>query len=516
MKHLDQRRFSVTLIGAILALCFNTADLAAQTPLLFVESYNKLLEMKKVAINVDYRIEGRISSKAPNRLTLQKCSQVFLPAQGETFGKPPAKHGVVEIFGRLQVVDRKRVIVVSSIRFHSDDAIRYELKKKALRRDNSEDWFNLAKWAGKRAEFYEDKVLRERTIEANRRGIELQRRTLPDVNATTLLALAKKAADLKLPDSIRLQFVHEAHRTTWEELQKTKRPDMKLLLDALKQQLPGVTERLPTPQPELEKTYRANPVSVYRQADEKARKKLHRIFYSDVLLASILQTAEADGDNGFAIADRVDETLPEQHELAERQREQEMKTRLSNIDRLTRQEMLDLADRFRRRKQPAKADEAVKKWLKATESQFRKEGPIGLLKAADEYIDLLEDRDKGVALLKEAYKLSPESERITERLTQLDYRLDDGEWVPIGDVKKRLETPIQKATREGRVIKGMTATQVRGVLGIATSVTRIATAGQVSELWIYGESNATRITVHLLRRTPRSPFTAVRVAQVSP
>ena len=500
----------------MLTLSFNTADLSAQTPLLFVETYNKLLEMKKVAINVDYRIEGRISSKAPNRLTLQKCSQVFRPAKGETFGKPPARHGVVEIFGRLQVVDRKRVIVVSSIRFHSDDVIRYEMKKNALRRNNPDDWFGLAKWAAKRAKFYEDKVLRERTIEANRHGIELQRKTLPKVNATTLLALAKKAADLNLPDPIRLQFVHEAHRTTWDEMQKTKRPDMTLLLNALKNQLPGVTDRLPTPQPELEKTYRKNPVAVYRQADEKARKKLHRIFYSDVLLASILQTAEADGNNGFNIADRIDEMLPEQHELAERQREREMKERLANIDRLTRQEMLDLADRFRRRKQPAKADEAVKKWLKATESQFRKEGPIGLLKAADEYIDLLEDRDKGVALLKEAYKLSPEAERIAERLTQLDYRLDDGEWVPIGDVKKRPETPIQKAIREGRVIKGMTAPQVRSVLGNATSVTRIATAGKISELWIYGERNATRITVHLLRRTPRSPLTAVRVAQVSP
>jgi hypothetical protein len=139
-----------------------------------------------------------------------------------------------------------------------------------------------------------------------------------------------------------------------------------------------------------------------------------------------------------------------------------------------------------------------------------------LLKAADEYIDLTEDRDKGVALLKEAYNLSPDSERIAERLTQLDYRLDDREWIPKRDVKKRPETPIQKAIREGRVIKGMTASQVRSVLGMATSVARIATAGQISELWIYGERNATRITVHMLRRTPRSPLTAIRVAQVSP
>jgi hypothetical protein len=514
MRGIDPRRISLTLIAAALAGWFNTA--AAQTPLLFVEAYNALLEKKEGAVNVDYRIEGRISSIAPNLLKLQKCSQLFRPAKGETFGKPPSQRGVVELFGRLQVVNRKRVIVVSSIRFLDDDLRMYELKQKALRRNMPDDWYKLARWAGRRAEFYDDDLLRKRTIEANRHGIELQRKQLADVNPAALLALAKKAADLKLPGGVRQQFVHEAHRTTWDRMQKTKRPDRTLLLDALKNQLPGVTERLPTPQPELETIYRQNPLGVYRQSDDKARRKLHRIFYSDVLLASILQTAETDGSSGFDIADRIDKLLPEQHALAERQRERELNDRLAHVDRLTRHEMLDLADRFRRRKHSKAADEAVNKWLKANETQLRKEGPIGLMNAAEEYMDLLEDREKGVALLKEAYKLSPESERIAERLTQLEYRLVDGEWIPAGEVKERPLDPFQKAIREGRVIEGMTAIQVRSVLGIATSVTRIATAGQISELWIYGERNATRITVHLVRRTPRSPLTAVRVAQVSP
>jgi len=255
---------------------------------------------------------------------------------------------------------------------------------------------------------------------------------------------------------------------------------------------------------------------VYLQADEKTRRKLHRIFYGDVLLASILRAANRKGSDGFVIADLIDNALPERHGLAELQRERELKERLAHVDRLTRPEMLDLADRFRRKKQPDKADETVANWLKATEKQLRTEGPVGLMRAAEEYIDLLEDEEKAIELLKEAYKLSPESERISERLTQLEYRLQDGEWIPAKLVKERLETPIQKAIRAGRVIEGMTATQVRRTLGAATSVTRIATSGQVSELWIYGEPSGSRITIHLLRRTPRSPLTAIRIAQVSP
>ena len=94
--------------------------------------------------------------------------------------------------------------------------------------------------------------------------------------------------------------------------------------------------------------------------------------------------------------------------------------------------------------------------------------------------------------------------------------MEVGEGLQDGEVKGRPLDPVQRGIGEGRVNEGLTAIPVRSVLGIATSVTRIATAGQISELWIYGERNATRITVHLVRRTPRSPLTAVRVAQVSP
>lgn len=496
-------------------LSVSAVSATAQTPLLFVETFNKLAEDGEVAVGVDYRIEGRISSIAPNLLKLQKCPQVFRPSAGESFGKPPDNRAVVELFGQLKKQGQKTVFVVSTLRFLRDDANAYELRRKAVRRDEPSDWYKLGTWAGRRGEFYDDNEMRTRSDEANRKGIELERRLLTDVTSGALLKLAQKAADLKLADRLRLELVHEAHRLTWEILAQQKQPGIEPFLQTVKQ-LPGATERLPTPQPELEKKYRDRPVVIYRESDSKARRKLHRIFYGDVLLESIRQTAARDGSDGFVVADRIDAALPERNVLAEQYRSRELNDRLTNVDRLTRPEMLDLADRFRRREQTEKADKAVTKWLDATETELRKEGPAGLMRVAEEYIDLREDKQKAAKLLMEAYKLSPESERISQRLNEIGYRLQDDEWFPAQLAKNRPEDPIQKAIREGRVIAGMTAEQVRSTLGAATSVTRVATVGQVSELWIYGGTNSSRITVHLLRRSPGSPLTAIRVAQVSP
>ena len=74
----------------------------------------------------------------------------------------------------------------------------------------------------------------------------------------------------------------------------------------------------------------------------------------------------------------------------------------------------------------------------------------------------------------------------------------------------------ERAVREGRVVPGMRAEDVRSVIGGPTSRTRIATIGQVSELWVYGERGTSRLTVRLLRRSPRAELTVVGVSKVAP
>ena len=66
-------RAAAVFFAAVSFVSLSAMSATAQTPLLFVETFNNLAEDGEVAVGVDYRIEGRISSIAPNLLKLQKC-----------------------------------------------------------------------------------------------------------------------------------------------------------------------------------------------------------------------------------------------------------------------------------------------------------------------------------------------------------------------------------------------------------------------------------------------------------
>ena len=515
-----KHRRTLTLLAAAVLFWSDTSQSAAQSSPLFIESFNRLLADGDTALGVNYKLEGRLSSISGSLLKLKKCSLRFRPSAGEKFAKFRNRK-VVEIFGKLEKQRGKTVFVVSHLNYLASELETFRVKKSVIQNGKPQDWYLLAQWIGRRAKFYDDPQLRAPVVEANRKGLELERNNLKDDTPDAVLALAKKSADLKLPDADRMQYVHEAYRIRWGLLRNSKQPKMKeakivKLLDDMVGRLPGSSDRLPTPQPDLEKKYHGDPLAVYRSADKTARKKVHRIFYSEVMLASILRVAAADGSNDLEIAKKLEQTLPELHTLAASYRDRGLAYRLKRGDSLTRPEMLELAEIFRRRKQPLEAQQSVAKWLKALETQSRKEGPVGLMRVAEEYIDLLEDKQRAVKLLQEAYALSPEAEQISSRLKQLGFQRHEGRWIPLKQFNAIPEEPLRKAIRVGRVVVGMTAKQVESTLGAPTATTRIVTAGQLSELWIYGERSASRLTVHLLRTTRRSDLKAIRISQVAP
>ena len=506
----------IKMLMMAIALCrLLERESAAQSPAMFVGSFNRLLSEKKTALGVDYTVEGRFSSTSSHLLRLKHCPISFRPAKGETFSKAAPDNRVAELFGQLQVLDGQTVFVVKRLRLLANDVDRYQLRKTTIRSNKPDDWYRLGKWASRRAAFYNDEELLARADEANSRGIDLERRNVPPDNPDRLLSLAKKAVELNLPDLIRSEYFHEACRMRWAQAQTEKKPKLQDLLEQMARDLAGCREQLRTPQPELERKYEADPLSVFQLADASVRRKLCRIFFRQVTLASILQGAKSDGSNGFDVAAKINQQLPEQHSLAERYRDRELSVKLSQVARLTRPEMLRLSEQFRRRNQPKQSRLTLKNWLLSIEQQFREEGPVGLMRAAEEYIELLEDESQAVRLLLEAYKLSPESKRVAEMLTRLGYRLKNGQWL----AKDRVTVPkyfAEKAIRQGRVVAEMTSQQVRMTLGVPASITRVATSGQLSELWVYGERGTSRLVIYFLRRTPRSELKAVRISQIQP
>jgi hypothetical protein len=265
-------------------------------------------------------------------------------------------------------------------------------------------------------------------------------------------------------------------------------------------ELPGCTTPLKPDQAKLGAEYLRNPLKMYEAAEDASRKRLHRALYAEIMRTAILLRAQPDGSNGTQIAAEFDALGPEFRGIGESYREKELELRISRVQNATRQEVIQLADELRQKKRAEKAREILEAWLKLREARLRKDGPTGLVQAADDYESLIDDRNTASRLLVEAYEIDSSSEEISRRLKHLGYQLKDRRWLSQTEAQAVPSDPIQAALREGRVVAGMTSEQVRKALGAPDAVTRIASSNEVNELWAYNNAGKTRLVVHIQRR----------------
>lgn len=512
---------------------------AGAVPTHSVESFNGLKSRWQnfAETGITLKVEGRRGFFARTLLRFRNCELSFRPKSGTEFPKLSGTGRNIEVLGRLEKRNGELEFVVEQLTERPSDLETFQIKQGDIRSDEPDEWYSLGDWAARRAAFYKDEALKQKAEEAYRKGIAGERRQLAEGDVDGLMRLAAKAARLNLPDSLRLEFLHEAYQLRWEALQKAP-PDSpgrsagtgnapttgktqtaaQELARQLADDLPGCRQPLESPLSELRKKYWDNPLTVYRTANDETRRQLHRMFYCEIVLKEILKQAKADGSNGFDIAQAIDRQVPERHALAETYRKRELDFKLARVETDSRQQVLQLAEQFRRRHEPQKARQAVKQWLDAKAKRVREEGPAGLVKIADEYEELLDDQETAAKLLMEASRQIPNSEEIAAKLNRLGYRRADGQWISDEALEKRPPDPVQRAVREGRVVAGMTPEQVRKALGAPTSTTRIATAGRISEVWSYGERGTSRLAIHFLRRSAETTQDAqvVGISQIKP
>jgi len=456
-------------------------------------------------------LEGRYSLYSTNLIKFNNCELSFRPSKKLVRPRGPSK--TIEVSGQIAKDGGRLYFSFDRIRGLPSDIETVRLRQTQFRNPNPEDWYALADWARNRAKFYDDKQLASEAESAYVNGIHLERRQLKHNLPAQLLRLAEQAAKFQLPESLRLEFLHEAHYLSWQELREVRKDTAKLI-ERVAKDLPGSTVPLKTAQPQMQESYFKAPVSVYRKSDEQQRNLLHRMFYGRVVLEHILNTAEPDGSNGFKTAQLIDQRLAEMHELAESYRDRELDYRLSNVANASRRDMSDLTDQFRSRNNEQKARETVANWMTAREQLLRKEGPEGLLQLAQEYLEIMKDPQTAAKLLMEADKKLPDAKEIVARLDRLGYVKVNGQWENKQQLEIRPENEIDRAMREGIVVVGMTAKQVRKTLGGPNSIARIATEGKIAEVWIYGERNSSLLVIQLVRRIQRPQAKVVGISQV--
>ena len=136
---------------------------------------------------------------------------------------------------------------------------------------------------------------------------------------------------------------------------------------------------------------------------------------------------------------------------------------------------------------------------------MRQDGALGLMQLADEYLALLQDERKAVAVLVEANKLDPAFADVLEKFKSLGYVNAGGTWIKANpsaapDPAATMDQPVP-----GTVAKGMNAVAARNAMGgRPSSFARVLTKKGASEVWSYGQPGTSRLII-LLEGTSLSP-----------
>lgn len=479
-------------------LCFGSAIVAfASDGVWSTEGLNSRRSDWDQLLGATIRVEGRVSLSGGGQLRLAKCDLLF--RANEALLRSVQGKKSIEIAGRLKKENGKYLFDIDRLQILPSDIEQYESKTARLRNPKANEWYELGDWAAERSRFYDDAELARKARSAYDHGITAEWRALDSDDAEGRLRLADKVTQYMLPDSRKMELTHEGDRILVATTLKAKSQDKDVwdkLFGKLAEDLPDSTKPLPVFPEELRVRYEREPLSVYRDAPDEVRRQLHRILYVSTVLKVILEEAAKDGSNGDAIADRLERQIPEAKQLADQYRQRKLLWRLDQAATATRPEIEQLAADFRARQQPDLAQQALIQWLQTQEPRLRKDGQVGLMQLADDYLTLVKDERKAVTLLAEANKLDPKFSEVIEKLKALGYSNVGGTWIKTGNVATPaipVEATIPETIAVG--IDGAAARRAMG--GRPGSLARVLTKKGADEIWSYGQPGTSRVIIRL-------------------
>ncbi len=462
------------------------------------------------------KIEGRVSTISKDQLRLQKCRLTFRSESGRPFKRPQRKYFNVHVTGYLKIHKGSLEFMVTRMFTAPTDIGEFEIRSKKITKADPNQWNQLADWAENRADFYTDDQLEQQALGARLKGIMIQRSLLKVGDFEGLEQLAVKLIELKLDVRLQKEYQHSAYRYRWDVTKKKDEKVQKEFLEKLKENFPGCETPLDKPDEKLQSRYLASPHETYHASDDITRIKLHRLFYREVQFPILTKNADENPREGYLIAEKIDQLIPEEKAFAEQLREKELTYRIKHISTANRKQLSSLKQKLIDRKQLQQAELIENSWLAAREGELRKEGPTGLVRAARLYLEIKKDKQTGTQLLLEAFKKNNKTQGVAEELTKLGYHYHQKKWLTAAEYKNRKIDPIQQAMQNGNIIVGMTREQVLKTL-TPVSKFRMVSANGVTEIWVFGEPHETRITAHLLQPDRKSSSAKViKVIEIQP
>ncbi|HBL45539.1 MAG TPA: hypothetical protein DDZ90_19345, partial [Planctomycetaceae bacterium] len=243
------------------------------------EKWDKLL-------GVPQTLEGRISTFNSLSLRFRNCPIPFYYA-----GKTPRLDNSVqnvEVTGHLARENGRLLFKITDLEKMPDDLEHFVVEESKIDLTNPREWYSLGDWASNRADFYNDDELKKQAQETYRKGVKAEYNQLIVKQPETLLKLADRVRDFKLPAQLSRELQHEALVLEWEQLQKQSQADEKPLLNQLLKLFPIAKTPQDKDNPQEREQYLKNQTEIFKQSDEAKQNRLLRWFYAEIVLKGIL------------------------------------------------------------------------------------------------------------------------------------------------------------------------------------------------------------------------------------
>jgi len=490
---MNRRRILCGLLVVCGLLCSGERELSAAPLRSFtVEQFN---EVYKKLVGRDVRVTGRKSLVGRREIGLSQCDVRF--KSRHNLPKFDADVENLRIDGRLAMEGRRYVVYITSVRERPSDAEEFENRRRQLDDKVLEGWYELGDWAAGLGRFYQDAKMNDLAMGAYKQAISLEHKEIQGKDPRALKKLAAKAKEYGLSDSLREEMIFEAYVVTRSQAKTLDQ--LGRAISAASADLPGSDKPLAQPEADLRQRYERKPVETYRDSTGFSRKVLHRMLMTDLILARVKSQLDENYQNGFEIADLIETEIPEYKELAKEYRDRALQMRTEQVATLSRKQILDLKSKYEEQQQPQKGREAVEAWLEHRLNRLDEQDTEGLLSLAEDYVALVDRRERAAQLLLDAYKQAPQSEEIAARLERLGYRQEKGEWTNAREPGNENRTEMERAVAEGRPMENMTASQLLKAIGAPSKVLRIASRDEVVEYWLYQQSKESEVAIQLSR-----------------
>jgi len=362
------------------------------------------------------------------------------------------------------------------------------------------------------AEFFEDRSLKSVVLRGREETFQKQLSALRE-DADQLWQLVDPGPGFDVGSEVRQQLTFQVG------ILRATRSDDPKLTTFIQKHLPGWKEVSGTLPQEMLAHFRDDPVQYYADSDQLHRRRMERLLYRSIRRKEIESQLKSDGSNALALSDQLKEELPEEREAIRSLYNVHADGLVRDVEQLRWKELESLTVMLDQLERPGDISSAVDDWLDEQVRRNVDRGLEGSVRIAEEFLNAWgrwksgKHQEQAIEYFKQAWALaiteSPgDAKELQQRLENFGWTRLHDRWLTEEQVAELPPDDIELAVREGRVVIGMSAQQVRAIHGTPRRRIRMASSLHMEESWVFGN----RLVVHLRRRRTGAPETAAVIS----